>query len=57
MPETYTPLPAHTLSEKEVAYVEALPPREKKLHEMAQAILRSSYFVERTHAYRKASKK
>ncbi len=47
-------LPPHPLTEKEAAYVASLSPERKELHELAVKMLGSSYFVERTHGYRKA---
>ena len=48
-------LPPHPLTEEETAYVAALSPERKELHELAVKMLGSSYFVERTHGFRKAA--
>lgn len=48
-------LPPHPLTEKELAYVASLSPERRELHELAVKMLGSSYFVERTHGYRKAT--
>jgi hypothetical protein len=48
-------LPVHTLNEKERAFVAALGPRERRLHEIAVKSLASSYFVEWTHGFRVAA--
>jgi hypothetical protein len=37
--------------EKAAAYVAAMSPKERELHEMAIQILGSSYFVEYSHGY------
>ena len=48
-------LPTHTLNAAEAAWVAKLPPKERKLHEMAVKSLNSSYFVEWTHAFKRAA--
>jgi len=48
------PLPPHVLNERERAFVAKMTPKERRLHEMAVALLGSSYFVEWTHAFQKA---
>jgi hypothetical protein len=48
-----TPLPPHTLNEREKAFVQKMTPKEQRLHEMAVKLLNSSYFVEWTHAFKK----
>lgn len=58
MPEAPTrreELPPHPLTEKELTYVASLSPERRELHELAVKMLGSSYFVERTHGYRKAA--
>jgi hypothetical protein len=49
----YEPLPPHTLSEAATAYVASLSEEGRQLHELATKMLGSSYFVERTHGFRK----
>jgi hypothetical protein len=54
----YTPQPPHPISEEGLKFLASLSERERKLHEMMSAPsaargLGSSYFVERTHAFRK----
>jgi hypothetical protein len=51
--EQYTPLPPHTLSEEEAKYVAGLSAEQKELHVLAVEMLGSSYFVGRTHGFRK----
>jgi hypothetical protein len=46
-------LPPHTISEDGQVYLEAMTERQRELHEMAVKMLGSSYFVERTHGFRK----
>jgi hypothetical protein len=48
-------LPPHPLTEKELTYVASLSAERRELHELAVKMLGSSYFVERTHGYRKAT--
>jgi hypothetical protein len=50
---TRTELPPHPIPEVAAAYVAAMTPAEKELHELAIKMLGSSYFVERTHGFRK----
>ena len=51
--ETRTVLPPHPVPPEAAAYVAGFTPAQKELHEMAVKLLGSSYFVERTHGYRK----
>lgn len=51
MPTDYVPPPTHEVPEKAAAYVAAMSPKERELHEMAIQILGSSYFVEYSHGY------
>ena len=44
---------AHPLSEKGKAFIASLDERNRALHTMMSKSLGSSYFVERTHAFRK----
>ncbi len=46
-------LPAHPVAPEAEAYVAAMTPAQRELHELAVKMLGSSYFVERTHGYRK----
>ncbi len=48
-------LPPHPLTEEEAAYIAALTPEKRELHELAVKMLGSSYFVGRTHGFRKAA--
>jgi hypothetical protein len=45
--------PAHPISEKGKQFLASLGPREAALQTMMSKSLGSSYFVERTHAFRK----
>lgn len=53
--ETRTYLPNHQVPDEDKKYMEGflaqLSQKEKELHEMAQKILGSSYFVEKSHAF------
>jgi hypothetical protein len=46
-------LPPHPVPAEAAGYVSQFTPAQKELHEMAVKLLGSSYFVERTHGYRK----
>ncbi len=46
-------LPPHPVAKEAEAYVAAMTKEERELHELAVKMLGSSYFVERTHGYRK----
>lgn len=49
----YTPLPPHKLTAEAKKYLASLDEQGRKLHEMAVEKLGSSYFVEKTHGFRK----
>lgn len=53
MNTAYTPLPPHTVGPIGKKYLASLDEKEQKLHEMAVEKLGSSYFVEKTHGFRK----
>ena len=44
-------LPAHPISKEAQAYIDAMTPDQKALHELAIKLLGSSYFVEQTRGY------
>jgi hypothetical protein len=44
-------LPPHPISEKAKAYIAAMTPAQKKLHDLALVALGSSYFVEQSRGY------
>jgi hypothetical protein len=46
-------LPPHPVAPEAEAYVAAMTPQQKELHELAIKMLGSSYFVERTHGFAK----
>ena len=46
-------LPPHPVPAAAAPYIAAMTPAQKELHELAIKMLGSSYFVERTHGYRK----
>jgi hypothetical protein len=48
-------LPPHPITEAAAAYLATLSPERKELHELATKMLGSSYFVERTHGFRRAA--
>ena len=52
-PAPYTPLPPHTPSKEADAYLATRTPEQRELHDLAVKMLGSSYFVERTHGFRK----
>jgi hypothetical protein len=52
-PAQYTPLPPHPVSKEGEAYLATLTAEQLELHELAVKMLGSSYFVERTHGFRK----
>jgi hypothetical protein len=45
--------PPHTIDEKGYRFLESLSQKERELHTMASKMLGSSYFVEKTHAFKK----
>lgn len=51
--ETHEALPPHALSSEEEKYIASLTERQKELHALAVEMLGSSYFVGRTHGFRK----
>jgi len=52
-PETFKLQEPHPVSEKGREFLASLDERNKALHTMMSKSLGSSYFVERTHAFRK----
>ncbi len=46
-------LPPHPVAAEAEPYVAAMTKEERELHELAIQMLGSSYFVERTHGFRK----
>jgi hypothetical protein len=52
-PETFKLQDPHPVSEKGKEFLASLDERNKALHTMMSKSLGSSYFVERTHAFRK----
>jgi hypothetical protein len=44
-------LPPHPISKEAQAYIDAMTPDQKALHELAIKLLGSSYFVEQTRGY------
>jgi hypothetical protein len=50
---TYVEPPAHPISEEAKKFLASLPEKERILHEEAAKMLGSSYFVEKTHGFRK----
>lgn len=55
--EKYTEAAVHRRPQNEVSFVASLTPKEKELHKMAERILGSSYFMDRTHSYNKWQQK
>lgn len=51
--DRYTPLPPHAVPEEAKAYVAAMTPKERELHDLAVELLGSSYFVEWSHGFKK----
>lgn len=51
--QSYTPLPPHTVPEEAAAYIAAMTPQERELHDLAVELLGSSYFVEWSHGFKK----
>ena len=49
----YTPLPPHKLTTDAKKYIASLDEQGQTLHKMAVEKLGSSYFVEKTHGFRK----
>lgn len=52
-PAPYTPLPPHSVSKEGEVYLATRTVEQLELHELAVKMLGSSYFVERTHGFRK----
>ncbi len=50
---SYTPPPPHAVPKEAAAYVGQMDSRTRRLHEMAQKLLGSSYFVEFSHGFQK----
>jgi hypothetical protein len=48
-------LPPHPLPKDSAQFIESLTPTERRLQELARVQLGSSYFMEKTHAYKKWS--
>lgn len=46
-------LPPHPVVEKAAEYVATMTAQQRELHELATQMLGSSYFVDRTHGFRK----
>jgi hypothetical protein len=46
-------LPPHPVVDKAAEYIAGMTVQQKELHELATQMLGSSYFVERTHGFRK----
>jgi hypothetical protein len=55
-PGPYTPPPPHTPPPETHAYLAAMTPRERELHELAVKLLGSSYFVEYSHGFAQSKK-
>ena len=53
MADKYVPMEPHAIPAEAAAYVAAMSPKDKELHELAQQLLGSSYFVEWSHGYKK----
>ena len=53
MNTTYIEPPPHPISEEAKKFLASLPEKERILHEEAVKMLGSSYFVEKTHGFRK----
>ena len=51
--ETYTPPKPPVKPADYTEFLESLDHKERELHEMAEKLLGSSYFVQWTHGYRK----
>ena len=49
----YVPMAPHPIPKEAAAYVASMSPKDKELHELAQKLLGSSYFVEWSHGYKK----
>jgi len=54
--QKYVEPEAHRRPANEAAFIASLSEKEKELHKMAQRILGSSYFMDRTHSYNKWQK-
>ena len=54
--ETYVQPDKHRKPENSGAFLAQLNERERELHKMAERILGSSYFIDRTHSYVKWKK-
>ncbi len=48
-----TDLPPHPIPAEAEAYLAAMTPAQRELHELAVKMLGSSYFIQRTHGYQK----
>lgn len=53
--EIYKPQEPHPVQEKGKQFLGSLPPKARELHTLATSMLGSSYFVEKTHAFKKWS--
>jgi hypothetical protein len=51
--EKYTSPEKHRKPVDAEKFLESLGPKQKELHEMAERLLGSSYFMQRTHSYTK----
>lgn len=54
--QKYVEPEVHRRPANESEFIAALNPREQQLHKMAQRLLGSSYFMDRTHSYNKWQK-
>lgn len=54
--QKYTPPPVHAKPDDVAEFIASLSENEKLLHQMAERILGSSYFMDRTHGYQKWKK-
>jgi hypothetical protein len=52
----YTPPPTHKKPDDVAEFLASLSENERLLHQMAERILGSSYFMDRTHGYQKWKK-
>ena len=46
-------LPPHPVTEEGQVYLDSMTAQQRELHELAVKMLGSSYFVDRTHGFRK----
>jgi hypothetical protein len=55
--QKYTEPEAHRRPQNESNFVDSLTEKERELHKMAERLLGSSYFMDRTHSYKKWQQK